>query len=179
MAILKVSKLGNPVLRQKARPVDPKEIPTPEFQRFLDDMVETMREYDGVGLAAPQVHVSRQAAVIEVKGSRRYPDSPEIPLLVVINPQVLSMSEEREIGWEGCLSVDNLRGQVPRATRMTVKALDRRGRELTLKASGFLAVVLQHEIDHLNGHVYLDRMTDLSTLCHMREFYRHWVKADP
>lgn len=178
MAILKVSKLGHPVLREKSQPVDPAEINRPDFQRLIDDMIETMREYDGAGLAAPQVHVSRQIAVIEVQESARYPDSPAIPLLVVINPTMVSLSQERKEGWEGCLSVDNLRGKVSRATQIAVKCLDRRGEAISLDASGFLAVVLQHELDHLVGHVYLDRMSDLATLCHMREFYRYWVKSE-
>jgi peptide deformylase len=178
MGILKVAKLGNPVLRKKSDPVDRREIAQQDFQHLIDDMIETMREYDGVGLAAPQVHVSKQIAVIEAKGSARYPESPDIPLLVVINPSVVSMSKEKREGWEGCLSVDNLRGRVPRSTRMEVKALDRHGKEIHLDASGFLAVVLQHEIDHLMGYVYLDRMSDLSTLTHMREFYRHWIKEE-
>jgi peptide deformylase len=178
MAILKVARLGNPILRKKSDMVDPAEMTRPEFQRFIDDMIETMREYDGVGLAAPQVHISKQIAVIEAKGNPRYPESPDIPLTVIINPTVISMSKEKREGWEGCLSVDNLRGRVPRSTRMVVKALDRQGKEFTLDASGFLAIVLQHEIDHLMGHVYLDRMSNLSTLTHMREFYRYWVKEE-
>lgn len=178
MAILKVSKLGNPILRKKSEMVDPREIPRPDFQRFIDDMIETMEESNGVGLAAPQVHVSKQIAVIEAKGNARYPDSPDIPLHVIINPQVVSMSKEKREGWEGCLSVDNMRGRVPRSTRMVVKALDRQGQAVTLDTSGFLAVILQHEIDHLMGHLYLDRMSNLSTLTHMREFYRHWVQDE-
>jgi len=178
MAILKVTKLGNPILRKKSELVDQIEITRPEFQRFIDDMVETMREYDGVGLAAPQVHVSKQIAVIEAKGNSRYPESPDIPLTVIINPNVVSMSKEKREGWEGCLSVDNMRGRVPRSTRVVVKALDRQGKEITLDASDFLAIVLQHEIDHLMGHVYLDRMSDFSTLTHMREFYRYWAKEE-
>jgi peptide deformylase len=178
MAILKVAKLGNPILRKKCELVDPREITRLDFQRFIDDMIETMREYDGVGLAAPQVHVSKQIAVIEAKGNRRYPECPDIPLAVIINPDIISMSKEKQDGWEGCLSVDNLRGRVPRSTRIVVKALDRQGQEMTLDASGFLAIVLQHEIDHLMGHVYLDRMSDFSTLAHMREFYRYWVKEE-
>ncbi len=174
MSILKVSKLGNPVLRRVADPVPPAEISTPEFQRLIDDMIETMREYEGVGLAAPQIHLSRRVAVIESDNNARYPGKPPIPLRVLINPVVVSIAQEQQSGWEGCLSVDNLRGLVPRARQITVRALDREGREETIEAKGFLAVVLQHELDHLDGKVYLDRMKDLSTLSHMREFYRHW-----
>lgn len=178
MGILKVAKLGNPVLRKKSDRVDPGEIAQEDFQHFIDDMIGTMREYDGVGLAAPQVHVPKQIAAIEAKGSVRYPDSPDLPLMVLINPSVVSRSKEKREEWEGCLSVDNLRGRVPRSTRIVVKALDRYGKEINLEASGFLAVILQHEIDHLMGHVYLDRMSDLSTLTHMREFYRYWIKEE-
>ncbi len=178
MPILKVSKLGNPLLRRKSDPVDPAEIRRPEFGRLIDDMIETMHEYDGVGLAGPQVHVPKQIAVIEAAANPRYPGTPEIPLLVLINPSIISTSEEQREGWEGCLSVDNLRGKVPRFAEVAVRALDREGRDIKLEAAGFLAVIIQHEIDHLMGHVYLDRMPDLSTLTHMREFYRHWVRQE-
>lgn len=178
MAILKVARLGNPVLRKVAGPVDRGEITRPDFQRFIDDMIETMHEYDGVGLAAPQVHVSRQIAVIESRGNSRYPDGPGIPLHVVINPTVVSRSDKKQIGWEGCLSVDDLRGQVARSTRMEVRALDRQGREVTLDATGFFAVVMQHELDHLMGKVYMDRMADLSTLTYLGEYARYWMKED-
>lgn len=178
MAVLKVAKLGNPVLRKKADPVGPAEIRHPDFQRFIEDMVDTVREYDGVGLAAPQVHVSRQVAVIEVRQNPRYPDHADIPLIVLVNPSITAASREKREGWEGCLSVDNLRGRVPRSSQLNVSGLDREGREVSLEASGFLAVILQHEIDHLMGHLYLDRMHDFSTLTHMREFYRHWVPQE-
>jgi peptide deformylase len=178
MSILKVSKLGNPVLRKTAEPVSPDEIKRPEFQKFIDDMVETMHEYDGVGLAAPQVHESKQVAVIEVQGSRRYPEAPDIPLLVLINPVFLDQANEKNLGWEGCLSIEGFRGQTPRAAEVKVKALDRDGKEFILEASGFLAVVIQHELDHLMGKVFLDRMTDFSTLTHLKEYERFWLKEE-
>ena len=178
MAILKTAQLGNPILRQTAKPVPREEIPTPAFQHFIDDMIETMREYDGVGLAAPQVHDSRQVAVVECHDNRRYPDQPEITLTVLINPTVLAASKETQEDWEGCLSVEGLRGRVPRSQQIRVWAQDRTGAEHVIEAKDFFAVVLQHEIDHLNGRVFLDRMKDLTTLTHLREFVRYWIRPE-
>ena len=124
-------------------------------------MVETMREYDGAGLAAPQVHDAQQIAVIEVDGNPRYPDAPGIPLTVLINPVVTPLTEEMEEGWEGCLSVPDMRGMVPRYTAVRLQCYDREGERIDLVAKDFFARVIQHETDHLNGIVYLDRMRDL------------------
>jgi peptide deformylase len=175
MAILKVARLGHPVLREVAGPVPLEDIPTPEFQRFVDDMVETMREYDGAGLAANQVHVLRQVAVIEVAANPRYPDAPQIPLTVLVNPVVTSLTEETEDGWEGCLSVPDMRGVVPRHTAVRLQCQDREGRPVDLVAKDFFARVIQHETDHLNGIVYVDRMRDLRTLSHIAEWNKHWL----
>jgi peptide deformylase len=122
MAILKVSRLGHPVLRRVADLVAVEEIATARFQQFIDDMVETMYEYDGVGLAAPQVHVSQQVAVLEVNKPPRYPDAPSVPLTVLINPRVTILSQETVDGWEGCLSVPEMRGVAPRYRELRVEA---------------------------------------------------------
>jgi peptide deformylase len=175
MAILKVARLGHPVLREVARPVPLEDIPTPGFQRLVDDMVETMREYDGAGLAANQVHVLRQVAVIEVAANPRYPDAPQIPLTVLVNPVVTSLTEETEDGWEGCLSVPDMRGVVPRHIAVRLQCQDREGRPVDLVAKDFFARVIQHETDHLNGIVYVDRMRDLRTLSHIAEWNKHWL----
>jgi peptide deformylase len=175
MAILKVARLGHPVLRQPAKPVPPDAIRSPEVQRFIDDMIETMREYDGAGLAANQVHTLRQIAVIEVGGNPRYPDAPSIPLTVVINPLVTPLTDEMEDGWEGCLSVPDMRGQVPRYTAVRLQCQDRDGQTVDLIAKDFFARVIQHETDHLRGIVYLDRMRDLGTLTHIAEWNKHWL----
>mgnify|MGYP001614781217 FL=1 len=143
------------------------------MQRILDDMVETMREYDGVGLAAPQVHLSKQIAVIEVTENRRYPGEKPIPLTVLINPKILQMSKRQLVDWEGCLSIDEFRGQVPRAEQLEVEAYTRTGERVRFQAHGFFARVIQHECDHLAGKVFLDRMSTLSTLAHMKEFLRY------
>ncbi|MBI3994869.1 MAG: peptide deformylase [Nitrospirae bacterium] len=176
MSILKTSKLGNPVLRQIAKEVPLAELKSPSIQKLIDDMVETMHEYDGVGLAAPQVHESKQIAVLEVHNSKRYPWAPNVPLLILVNPVFLSKSDETIEGWEGCLSVEGFRGKATRSKKVTVRFLDRKGREQRVEAEGFPAVVIQHELDHLAGKVFLDRMRDLSTLTHLKEYERFWMK---
>jgi peptide deformylase len=171
MSILKVARIGHPVVRTLARELSPEDIRTAEVQRLIDDMMETMHEYDGVGVAAPQVHVSLRLAVLET------PESDEraevaVPASVLINPVVTPLGEEKQGLWEGCLSVPGLRGVVPRFTRVRLAALDREGRPWEVEARGFFARVIQHECDHLDGRVYLDRMTNMRTLAFNREFDR-------
>jgi peptide deformylase len=134
-----------------------------------------MREYNGAGLAAPQVHVLKQICVIEVSGNPRYPEAPSIPLTVLVNPRVTPLTDEREDGWEGCLSVPDMRGMVPRLTAVRLEAYDREGQPIELVAKEFFARVIQHETDHLNGVVYLDRMNDFSTLTHLAEWNKYWL----
>jgi peptide deformylase len=171
MAILKVARMGHPVLRASAEPLTRSQIRSTEAQRLIDDMIETMHEYEGVGLAAPQVHHPWRLAVIEV------PAAPEtgreaVALTVLVNPVVTILSDERVLGWEGCLSLPDLRGSVPRAPRVRVEALDRQARPLTLEAQDFTARVIQHECDHLDGILYVDRMQDLRTLTFIAECER-------
>jgi len=175
MAILKVTRLGHPVLRKVTDNISVKELKSASMQRFIDDMIETMKEYDGVGLAADQVFTSKQLAVLEVANNPRYPDKGKVPLTVLVNPKITPMSDEMEADWEGCLSIPDLRGQVPRYKHIHVTALDRDGHKLDFVAKGFHARVIQHEYDHLNGKVYLDRMGDFSTLAFLQEFSRYWL----
>jgi peptide deformylase len=144
-----------------------------EVQRFIDDLVETMREYNGAGLAANQVHTPLQIAVIEVTANPRYPDAPQIPLTVLVNPVVTPTTDEIEEGWEGCLSVPDMRGRVPRYTAVRLECHDREGGRVDLMAKDFFARVIQHETDHLNGIVYVDRMLDLSSLSFLAEWQRY------
>jgi len=176
MSILKVARLGNPVLRRVAENLSPDQLSSPLLQKLIDDMVETMREHNGVGLAAVQVHEPKQIAVLEVADNPRYPHKPAVQLSVLINPRIEPLSDEIEEDWEGCLSVPKLRGKVPRYTKIRVQAVSYNGEELDFVASGFHARVIQHEHDHLNGKVYLDRMRDLSTLTHLQEFARYWTE---
>lgn len=176
MSILKVSRLGHPVLRKVTENLSSAELQSSAMQKFIDDMIETMKEYDGVGLAADQVHESKQVAVLEVADNPRYPQKPKVPLTVLVNPKITPLSEEMEEDWEGCLSIPDLRGRVPRYKAIRVQALDRDGGKLDFIADGFHARVIQHEFDHLNGKVYLDRMRDFSTLTFLQEFARYWLQ---
>ena len=181
MAVLKVAKLGNPILRQISKQVDLKELADQqgELQDFIDDMIDTMREEDGVGLAAPQVKRSQQIVVLEYENNERYPDESSIPVTVLVNPVLSDYGEEKALGWESCLSLIDFRGLVPRSTSVTLTAYDRDGDRIQKRATGFEAVVLQHEIDHLNGKVFLDRMEDLTKLAYQEEFEEFWLKKDP
>jgi peptide deformylase len=173
MAILKVAQLGHPVLRKVAEPVSPEAIKSPEIQRLIEDMLETMAEYDGAGLAAPQVHVSQRLVIYGVEHNPRYPDAEQVPLTVLVNPRLTPLTEEQEEDWEGCLSLPGLRGLVPRATRVRVEAYGRDGRRLRFDAAGFHARVVQHECDHLDATVYVDRMRSMASLTFLDEFQRH------
>jgi peptide deformylase len=170
MSILKVSRLGHPVLRKESQPVSVEALASPAIQTLIDNMVETMVEYTGVGLAAPQVHESLKIAVIESKGPRG-----DIPLTVLVNPTVTVLDNSQLEDWEGCLSIPDLRGRVSRHAKLRVDSLDRHGKPQQFIAEGFFARVVQHEFDHLMGHVYIDRMRDFSTLTHFAEFQRYWV----
>ena len=173
MAILKVARLGQPIVRHVALPVPPEEITSAPIQRFIDDLIETMYEYDGVGLAATQVHVDQQIAVLASHPTPRYPDAADTPLMVIINPHLTPVGDGIEEDWEGCLSVPDLRGQVPRYRQITLEAYDRAGQIKRFTAKDFHARVIQHECDHLMGKVYLDRMTSMESLTFLREFMRY------
>jgi peptide deformylase len=172
MSILKVARIAHPVLRSPAKPVPIEGFRDRLFQKLVDDMRETMYEYEGVGLAAPQVHEGLRLAVIEVPGKDERSES-EVPFLVLVNPIVTPLGEEREDGWEGCLSIPDLRGVVPRFKRLKLDALDREGNPYSLEAADFFARVIQHECDHLDGHVYVDRMKDMRSLTFIKEFEDH------
>jgi len=177
MAILKVAQLGNPVLRSVSSEVSIDMINTSDFQRLVDDMVDTMREYDGVGLAAPQVHVGLRLFTMEVSSNPRYPNELNYPLTVIVNPTVTIIESELVDGWEGCLSIPGLRGLVPRIQALRVQGLDRYGKSIDLSLQGFPARIVQHETDHLNGNVYLDQMRNLTTLTFQREYERFHISS--
>lgn len=179
MAVLKVAHLGHPILRQIAEPIAPAEITSPEIQRLIDDMIETMEDEDGAGLAAPQVHVSRRLVVYALRSNNpRYPDKEEITLTVLINPKITPLAKKLEEDWEGCLSVPDMRGRVPRFTKIRVEGYGRDGKPIKFEAEDFHARVVQHECDHLDGHVYLDRMRSMETLSFLPEFHRYWLDRE-
>jgi peptide deformylase len=180
MARLKIARLGNPVLRQIAQSVNIKELHDPDgdLQVFIDDMVDTMRTDGGVGLAAPQVSKSIQIVTLECEENKRYPEAGGIPLTVLVNPEITHYSDETALGWESCLSLIDFRGLVRRSREVTVTAFNREGEKTVIEATGFLAIVLQHEIDHLNGKVFLDRMEDLTKLAYMEEFETYWIEKE-
>ena len=171
MSILKVGRIGNPVVRARAADLPAGEIASADTQRLIDDMIETMHEYDGVGLAAPQVHVGLRLAVIEVSAEDERAEG-GVPLTVLVNPVVRPLSQKTVDGWEGCLSIPGLRGLVPRFRKLELRALDRTGKPYRIEASGFFARVIQHECDHLDGSVYLDRMKDARSLSFIEEWDR-------
>jgi peptide deformylase len=168
MAVLSIAKVGNPILRQIANPVDPAIIGSRHFQQFLDDMFETMVHFEGIGLAAPQVAQSEQVVVMECEGSDG------IPKTVLINPKIVFYGPNQSEMWEGCLSIDNMRGKVMRPSMVRVQAYDRHGVLQDIEANGLYAVCIQHEMDHLLGKLFIDRMTDMSTLTQLEEFDAYW-----
>ena len=173
MAILPIAKVGNPVLRTIAEPVAPAVIASRACQQCIDDMLETMYANDGIGLAAPQVSRSEQLIVMGCEGQ-----DAAFPETVLFNPSIVFYGPTQVAMWEGCLSVDGLRGKVTRPSSIRVRALDRTGAPLDFEASGLFAVCIQHEMDHLCGKLFMDRMTDLSTLTQLKEFDTYW-KQEP
>jgi peptide deformylase len=174
MSILKVARMGHPVLRRRARPLEKSDLRNPAIQKFIDDMIETMYEYHGVGLAAPQVHESMRVFGAHLDPDGRGASDP----IVVINPEIEVVGNATIEGWEGCLSIPDIRGKVPRAAQIRVTALDRHGKRIEINAKDFPARVIQHETDHLNGVLFFDRMRSFESLTFMEEFSRYHTKRD-
>jgi peptide deformylase len=175
MAILKVARMGHPVLRARARPIEPAQIGSPRIQQLIDDMFETMQEYQGVGLAAPQVHESVRVFVAGFAPDEDDESARGVPLMALINPEITPIGPDLVEDWEGCLSIPDIRGRVPRSRQISVRAYDRRGKRVELKAAGFTARVIQHETDHLDGVLFFDRMRSFQTLTFLDEFGRYWT----
>jgi peptide deformylase len=175
MSILKVSRMGHPVLRAKARTVDKSELKNATVQHFIDSMIDTMYEYSGVGLAAPQVHESLRIFVAMLDADGRG----EGDAIAFINPEITVVGDQVVEGWEGCLSIPEIRGRVPRAQHIKVSALDRTGKRFELELKDFPARVVQHETDHLDGVLFFDRMKSFESLTYLEEYSRyHTHKGD-
>jgi peptide deformylase len=167
--------MGHPVLRTRAHAIERAQIRTPAVQQLIDDMIETMVEYHGVGLAAPQVH---EAVRIFVASLDQGDDEARSAPSVLINPELTPVGSEVVEDWEGCLSIPEIRGRVPRAREIVVRAYDRRGERIELRAHDYPARVIQHETDHLDGVLFFDRMRSFETLTYLDEYSRYWVKDE-
>jgi len=173
MAILKVAQMGHPVLRARAQAVDRRDIKTTRIQRLIDDMMETMHEYHGIGLAAPQVHEELRIflAVLEDGDERETALRP----VAIINPE-LTLTGEIVEDWEGCLSIPDIRGQVPRPRDVHLRGLDRNGERIDVNLRDYPARVVQHEHDHLDGILFFDRMRSFETLTYLTEYGKYWSR---
>jgi peptide deformylase len=171
-------RMGHPILRQTAQKVEVAEIQSADFQQFLSDMRESMKHHGGIGLAAPQVGESVQVAVIGLEeGKNRYGSTEGLPFTIFINPVLEVLDMATQGFWEGCLSVPGLRGFVERPRKVKVTYLNEVGEEKILIAENFLATVVQHELDHLWGHLYVDRMGDMRLLSFQEEFQQFYGQA--
>lgn len=173
MTALAIATVGDPVLRTRAAEVTAAELGSPEVQRLIDDMIETRRAAGGAGLAANQVSVAKRIAVVEVDENTRYSYKPPIPLTVIVNPAIEPLSDEKLLINEGCLSVPDLRGDLERYIRIRVRYLDRGGERQEIEVEGLTAGTFQHEVDHLDGVLFLDRVTDPRSFSTWEQFDRH------
>jgi peptide deformylase len=173
MSILKIARMGHPVLRAKARALERGEIRSAAVQKLVDDLIETMHEYHGVGLAAPQVHEGVRVFVAALDAGE---DDGGAEPIVLINPEITLVGHDIVEDWEGCLSIPDVRGRVPRAREITVRAHDRKGERIEVRAHDFPARVIQHETDHLDGILFVDRMPSFESLTFLDEYSRYWTK---
>jgi peptide deformylase len=175
MSILKVARMGHPVLRRRARALERADLKSAAVQKLIDDMIDTMEEYHGIGLAAPQVHEGVRIFIAGMQDEA--PDDAEEPGIIpmpFINPEIVPLGTGMETDWEGCLSIPDIRGKVPRYARVKIRGLDREGTRQELQLTGFPARVVQHENDHLDGVLFFDRMTGLETLTYLDEYGKYW-----
>ena len=183
MSILKVARMGHPILRAKTRALDKADIKRAVVQKLIDDMLDTMAEYHGVGLAAPQVHEGLRLFVAALDTGDDDDDDDdddeaegEAEPIAIINPEITVVGSDVVEDWDGCLSIPDVRGRVPRARQIRVRALDRNGDRIELHAHDFPARVIQHETDHLDGVLFFDRMKSFETLTFLDEYARYWRK---
>jgi peptide deformylase len=178
MSLLKVARMGHPVLRTRAREIERAELKQPSMQKLIDDMIDTMHEYHGVGLAAPQIHEGVRIFIAAINPIEEEPLPPDAEPMVFINPVITPVGHDIRDDWEGCLSIPDIRGRVPRARAIKVSAMDRSGGKIEIASQDFPARVIQHETDHLDGVLFLDRMRSFETLAYLDEYSRYWSKHD-
>ena len=177
MSILKVARMGHPVLRTRAQAIERSDIKSAAVQRLIDDMIDTMTEYHGVGLAAPQVHESLRLFVVAFDPSQPEPDDDQpLESVAIINPEITPLGDEIVEDWEGCLSIPDIRGRVPRLRDLGLRAYDRKGERFEVRLQNFQARVIQHENDHLDGVLFFDRMRSFNSLAFLDEYSRYWAK---
>ena len=169
MPVREVLRMGHPVLRERAKPVE--NLGSPELKALVEDMKETMGAMNGAGLAAPQIGVGQRVVIFGVTQNPRYPDAEEVPFTVLVNPKLVMLTRDVEEDWEGCLSVPGMRGVVPRYTKLRYSGFDEHGNPIERVADGFHARVVQHEVDHLDGILYPQRMTDMSKFGFTEELF--------
>lgn len=170
MAQLSIIKMGHPHLRKKTARVSTDEFKSAEFQQFIDELIETMKIAGGVGIAAPQVNVLKQVFIMESQNNERYPDRDAFELRVVINPTIEFLTNEEVDSWEGCLSIPGIRGKLSRHKTIRLTGKNRFGEPFEQELTGFEAIVAQHEHDHLNGILFIDRMENMKTLSFQAEY---------
>ena len=179
MSVKEIIKMGHPTLRQPASPFPLDEIETPEFEALIEDLRETLADSGGIGLAAPQINVSLQVAVIEISNPEtRYGEIETLPFTVFVNPIISVLNPEIEGYWEGCLSVPGMMGFVERPQHIRVDYIDAQANEQTMELTGFLATVFQHEFDHLYGHLYVDKLKDPKLFCFEEEYLKYHSAAE-
>jgi peptide deformylase len=173
MTVREVRRVGDPILRERAPEISREELRAPEIQQLIDDLIETRRAAGGAGLAATQIGVTARIAVVEVDEHTRYPYKPLVPLTVIVNPVIEPLSDDQLVINEGCLSVPGLRGDVERHLRIRVHYFDRSGEQCEQVVEGLTAGTFQHETDHLDGILFLDRVTDPRSFSTWEQFERH------
>ncbi|MCY4524522.1 MAG: peptide deformylase [Halobacteriovoraceae bacterium] len=179
MGVRNILRLGDPVLRKKAEILSMEEINSRQTKELVDDMLQTMQSVGGIGLAAPQIGVSKRLAVISIPAdNQRYHNAPETPLIVIINPRISILSEKKQGYWEGCLSIPGMRGFVERPRKIQVDFQDLKGEKQSLQLKGFLATVFQHELDHLDGVLYVDHLKSMDKFCFEAEFREYYDKQN-
>lgn len=176
MKILPRTQFGNPILRAKAKDISLNFLKKEKFKKLVKQMIYTMRHVGGVGLAAPQIDESLCLAVMETRPTPTRPKLKRRGPIVVVNPRIVKYSKEKVSDWEGCLSFKGVRGDVPRSKIITVEYYNEKGEKIVEKATGLWARIFQHETDHLNGIVYVDRMIDMKKLVTLEEFKRRILK---